>query len=47
MAPAEPNAKTFEQQGDAPFFAEELPGWGGYVEWEKVRIPTSDEYSLS
>jgi sulfite oxidase len=37
MAPAEPNAKPFQLQGEEePFFAEELPGWGGYIEWEKV-----------
>ncbi|KAF2193927.1 molybdopterin binding oxidoreductase [Zopfia rhizophila CBS 207.26] len=35
MAPAEPNAKPFQQQGEVPNFPEELPGWHGYVEWEK------------
>jgi sulfite oxidase len=35
MAPAEPNAPVFAQQGDVPEFPEERPGWKGYVEWEK------------
>ncbi|KAF2794327.1 molybdopterin binding oxidoreductase [Melanomma pulvis-pyrius CBS 109.77] len=35
MAPAEPQAKPFQQQGDAPLFPEERPGWKGYVEWER------------
>jgi len=36
MAPGEPNHKAFQQQGEEPFFAEELDGWSGYIEWEKV-----------
>lgn len=36
MAPPEPRAKPFEQQGEEPFFTEERDGWSGYVEWEKV-----------
>jgi sulfite oxidase len=35
MAPAEPNALAFEPKGEVPDFPEELPGWKGYVEWEK------------
>lgn len=35
MAPAEPNALPFQQKGEAPVFAEERKGWGGYIEWEK------------
>lgn len=35
MAPAEPNAKPFQLLGEEPVFDEELPGWGGYIEWEK------------
>ncbi|EAT79539.2 hypothetical protein SNOG_13212 [Parastagonospora nodorum SN15] len=35
MAPAEPNAKPFEVQGELPVFAEERKGWKGYVEWER------------
>ena len=35
MGAAEPNAQPFEQKGEVPNFPEELPGWGGYVEWEK------------
>ncbi|KAF2472543.1 molybdopterin binding oxidoreductase [Lindgomyces ingoldianus] len=35
MAPTEPHAKPFEQQGDVPNFSEEYPVWGGYVEKEK------------
>ena len=35
MAPAEPNALPFRQNGEAPVFAEERKGWGGYIEWEK------------
>ena len=35
MAPAEPNARPFEQLGDEPNFPEERPGWGGYIEWER------------
>lgn len=35
MAPAEPNALPFRQKGEAPVFAEERKGWGGYIEWEK------------
>ena len=35
MAPAEPQHKPFQQQGDIPNFPEERPGWSGYVEWEK------------
>jgi sulfite oxidase len=35
MAPSEPNAAPFQQQGDVPNFPEERPGWGGYIEWER------------
>jgi len=35
MSPAEPHALPFRQQGEAPYFEEEKPGWGGYIEWEK------------
>ena len=28
-------AVKLELKGEAPFFAEERPGWKGYVEWEK------------
>ena len=35
MAPAEPNHKPFEIQGEAPVFEEEREGWKGYIEWEK------------
>lgn len=35
MAPAEPNAKPFEVQGELPVFAEERKGWKGYIEWER------------
>jgi sulfite oxidase len=35
MAPAEPNHKPFEAQGELPFFEEERKGWKGYVEWER------------
>jgi sulfite oxidase len=35
MAPSEPNAPEFKQQGDVPNFPEERPGWGGYIEWER------------
>ncbi|KAF2117113.1 Oxidoreductase, molybdopterin-binding domain-containing protein [Lophiotrema nucula] len=35
MAPAEPNAQAFKQQGEVPYFAEERKGWKGYIEWEK------------
>jgi len=35
MAPSEPNAPRFQQQGDVPNFPEERPGWGGYIEWER------------
>jgi hypothetical protein len=35
MAPAEPEARPFEQKGEVPHFPEERPGWGGYIEWEK------------
>ena len=37
MAPSEPNHKPFQIQGEEPHFEEELEGWGGYIEWEKVR----------
>ena len=35
MAPAEPNHKPFEIQGEAPVFEEEREGWKGYIEWER------------
>jgi sulfite oxidase len=35
MAPAEPNHKPFEIQGELPVFAEERKGWKGYIEWER------------
>jgi sulfite oxidase len=35
MAPAEPNARPFEVQGELPVFAEERKGWSGYIEWER------------
>ena len=38
MAPAEPNNKPFQIQGEEPYFAEEREGWKGYVEWEKVNM---------
>jgi sulfite oxidase len=36
MAPAEPDHEQFKIQGEEPYFAEELEGWKGYIEWEKV-----------
>lgn len=45
MAPAEPNHKPFEIQGEEPHFEEELDGWGGYIEWEKVRALGKDVIS--
>ncbi|KAJ4992444.1 Sulfite oxidase, mitochondrial [Stagonosporopsis vannaccii] len=35
MAPAEPNHKPFEAQGELPVFEEEREGWKGYIEWER------------
>lgn len=35
MAPAEPNHKPFEVQGEVPVFEEEREGWKGYIEWER------------
>lgn len=35
MAPAEPNAPEFQQQGAEPYFKEEREGWKGYIEWER------------
>ncbi|KAF2084796.1 sulfite oxidase [Saccharata proteae CBS 121410] len=35
MGAAEPNAEPFSQKGEKPYFAEERPGWKGYIEWEK------------
>lgn len=35
MAPAEPNHKPFEVQGQLPLFEEERKGWKGYIEWER------------
>lgn len=35
MAPAEPNHKPFQVQGELPTFEEEREGWKGYIEWER------------
>jgi sulfite oxidase len=35
MAPAEPNHKPFQVQGELPTFDEEREGWKGYIEWER------------
>lgn len=35
MAPAEPNHKPFQVQGELPVFEEEREGWKGYIEWER------------
>jgi len=37
MAPAEPEHHPFQILGEVPEFKEELEGWSGYIEWEKVR----------
>lgn len=33
------NGAQFQLKGEQPYFAEERPGWKGYVEWEVSSLP--------